>query len=57
MDKACSRFGNKRNLFRILVGKPAGKRALERPRLWWDDFIRIDLGEIGWGGMEWIYVT
>jgi hypothetical protein len=35
------------------VGKPEGKRPLGRPRRRWED-IRIDLREIGWGGMDWI---
>jgi hypothetical protein len=38
----------------ILVGKPEGKRPLKRPRRRWEDNIRLDLREIGWGGMEWI---
>jgi hypothetical protein len=36
------------------VGKPEGKRPLGRPRRRWEDNIRIDLREIGWGGMNWI---
>jgi hypothetical protein len=44
----------KRNAYRILVGKPEGKRPLERTRRRWDDNILIDLREIGWGGMDWI---
>jgi hypothetical protein len=36
------------------VGKPEGKRPLGRPRRRWKDNIRMDLREIGWGGMEWI---
>jgi hypothetical protein len=44
----------KRNAYRILVGKPEGKRPLGRPRRRWEDNIRIDLREIGWGGMDWI---
>jgi hypothetical protein len=40
------------------VGKPEGKRPLERPRSRWEDGIRMDLGEIGWGGgVEWIEVA
>jgi hypothetical protein len=44
----------KRNACRILVIKPEGKRQLERPRRRWEDNIRMDLREIGWGGMDWI---
>jgi hypothetical protein len=36
------------------VGKPEGKRPLGRPRHRWEDNIKIDLREIGWGGMDWI---
>jgi hypothetical protein len=39
---------------RILVGKPEGKRPLRRPRCRWVDNIKIDLREVGWGGMDWI---
>jgi hypothetical protein len=47
-------MGEKRKAYRILVGKPEGKRPLRRPRHRWEDNIRIDLREIGWGGMDWI---
>jgi hypothetical protein len=46
----------KRNAYRILVGKPEAKRPLGRPRRRWVDNIRIDLREIGWDGMNWIYL-
>jgi hypothetical protein len=39
---------------KILVGKPERKRPLGRPRHRWVDNIKIDLREIGWGGMNWI---
>jgi hypothetical protein len=39
---------------RILVGKPEGKRPLGRSRSRWEDNLRMDLREIGWGGMYWI---
>jgi hypothetical protein len=38
----------------ILVGKPEGKRLLGSPRRRWEDNIRMNLREIGWGGMDWI---
>jgi hypothetical protein len=43
-----------RNAYRILVGKPEGKRSLGRPRRRWVDNIEIYLMQIGWSGMEWI---
>jgi hypothetical protein len=47
-------MGEERNAYRILVGKPQGKRPLGRPRHRWKDNIRMYLREIGWGDMEWI---
>jgi hypothetical protein len=47
-------MGEKRNAYRILVGKPEGKRQLGRPRRRWDNNIKMELREIGWGGMDWI---
>jgi hypothetical protein len=46
--------GEKRNAYRLLVGKPEGKRPLGRPRRRWMYNINMDLGEIGWGGADWI---
>jgi hypothetical protein len=45
-------MGETRNAYRILVGKPEGKRPLGRPRCRWVDNIKMDLGEIGWDGMD-----
>jgi hypothetical protein len=47
-------MGEKRNAYRLLVGKPEGKRPLGRPRHRWMDNIRMDLGEVGWGDVDWI---
>jgi hypothetical protein len=47
-------MGEKRNAYRILVGKPERKRPLGRPRLRWVDNIKIDLRETEWDGMDWI---
>jgi hypothetical protein len=54
MGRACSMHGAKRNAYRILVGKPEGRSPLGRPRCRWEDNIRMDLREIGSGGMDWI---
>jgi hypothetical protein len=47
-------MGKERQVYKVLVGKPEGKRPLGRPRLRRQDVIRIDLREIGWGSVEWI---
>jgi hypothetical protein len=47
-------MGEKTNAYRVLVGKPEGKRPLGSPRRRWMDNIKIDLREIGWDGMHWI---
>jgi hypothetical protein len=52
-----ARMGEKRNAYRILVGKPEGQRPLGRPRRRFEDNIKIDLREIGWDGVEWIYLV
>jgi hypothetical protein len=54
MGGACSTNEEKRNEYRLLVGKPEGKRPLGRPRRRWADNIKMDLGEVGWGGVDWI---
>jgi hypothetical protein len=46
--------GEKRNAYRIFVGKPEGKRLLGRPRRRWAYNIKMDLREIGWDVMDWI---
>jgi hypothetical protein len=52
MGGSCSANGEKRNAYRLLVGKPEGKRPLGRPRRRWVDNIRMDLGEVGWDGVD-----
>jgi hypothetical protein len=47
-------MGKKSNAYRILVGKPEGKRPLGRPRCTWVDNIKMDLREIEWDGVDWI---
>ena len=49
-----ARMGGVRVVYRFLVGKPEGKRPLERPRGRWVDNIRTDLQEVGCGYMDWI---
>jgi hypothetical protein len=49
-----ARMGDKRSAYGLLVGKPEGKRPLSRPRRRWVDNIRKDLGEVGWGDVDWI---
>jgi hypothetical protein len=51
-----ARMGEKRNAYRLLVGKPVGKRPLGRPRRRWVDNIRMDLGEVGWGDVVWLRI-
>jgi hypothetical protein len=47
-------MGERKGLYSVSVGKPEGKRPIWRPRRRWEDNIKIDLQEIGCGGMEWI---
>jgi hypothetical protein len=54
-----ARMGEGRNVYRVLVGKPEGKRPLERPRCRWEDGIKMVLREIGWGvwnGFTWLRI-
>jgi len=52
-----SRMGERRGVYRVLVGKPEGKRPLWRPRHRWEDNIKMDLQDVGCGGMDWIEVA
>ena len=49
--------GERRGVYRVLVGKPEGKRPLERPWRRWEDNIKLDIQEMGCGGMDWIYLA
>ena len=49
-----TRMGERKGVYRVLVGKPEGKRPLGRPRCRWEENIKMDLQEIGCGGMDWI---
>jgi len=48
---------DRRGTYRVLVGKPEGKRPLGRPRQRWEDNIKMVLQEVGCGGMDWIELT
>jgi len=54
MGGACSTLGERSGVYRVFVGKPEGKRSLGRPRRGWEDNIKMDLQEVGCGGMDWI---
>jgi len=49
MDGACSTYLKGKDVYRVLVGKPEGKRQLGRHRLRWEENIKMDLQEVGWG--------
>jgi hypothetical protein len=49
-----ARMGEERNGYRVLIGKPEGKRPLGRPRRKWEYGIRMALRETGWGSVDWI---
>jgi hypothetical protein len=49
-----ARMGEERKVYKVLVGKPEGKRPLGRPKHRWEDGIRMDLRDIGLGGVDWI---
>ena len=48
-----ARMGEERGVYRVFVGKPEGKRPLGRPRRRWDNDIKMDLHEVGYGVMDW----
>jgi hypothetical protein len=48
------RMGEERKVYKVLVGKPEGRRLLGRSRRRWEDGVRMDLREIGLGGVDWI---
>jgi hypothetical protein len=50
-------MGDRRGAYRVLVGRTDGKRPLERPRRSWEDNIKMDLPEVGWGGTDWIVMA
>jgi hypothetical protein len=50
-------MGEERNVYKVLMGNPEGKKPLGRPRPRWADGIRMDLRQIGWGSVEWIQLA
>jgi hypothetical protein len=57
MGGECSTYGERRDVYRVLVGKPEGKRPLKRPRCRWEDNIKMDLQDVGcgaWTGSVWL---
>jgi hypothetical protein len=50
-------MGEERKVYRALVGKPEGKRPLERPMRRWEDGIRMDLKETGWRSVQWFQLA
>jgi hypothetical protein len=50
-------MGEGRNVYSVLVGKPEAKRPPGRPRRRWEDGIKMDLRQIGWGRVEWIHLV
>jgi hypothetical protein len=52
-----ARMGEEMNVYRVLMGKRGGKRPLGRPRRRWEDGIRMDHREIGWGSVDWIQLV
>jgi hypothetical protein len=52
-----ARMGEDKQVYKVLVRKPEGKRHLGRPRRRWEDVIRMDLREIGWGSLQWIQLA
>jgi hypothetical protein len=49
-----ARIGEERGVHRVVVGKPDGKRLLRRPKRRWENNIKIDLHEVGWGRWDWM---
>jgi hypothetical protein len=52
-----TQMGEKKNAYRIFVGKLKANRPLGKPRCKWVNNIKMDLREIGWGGMDWIHLA
>jgi hypothetical protein len=57
MSGSCSTYGDRRGVYKVLVGNPEGRRPLGRDRLRWEDNIKMDLQEVGCGCMDWLYLA
>jgi len=57
VGRTCSTHGERRDIYRVLVGRPEGKIPLGRPRRRWEDNINLDLREIGIDGANWIQLA
>ena len=57
MGGACGAYGAGERVYRVLVGKPEGKRPLGRPRRRWEDDVKMDLQEVGGGFGDWMDLT
>ena len=57
MGGACSTMEERRGVYRVLVGKSDEKRPLGRPRRRWEENIKKNLKEMGWGDMDWIHLA
>ena len=54
MGGACSAYGVRNGVYRVLVGKPEGKSPIGRPRLRWEDNIKMYIQKVGCGVIDWI---
>ena len=57
MGGACSTMRERRGVYRVLVGKPEGRRPLGRPKCRWEDNIKMDLQEVECGSVDWIMLA
>ena len=52
-----ARMGERSGVYKVLVGKPKGKKPLGRPRRRWEDNVKMDFQEVRCGGMDWIVLA
>ena len=57
MGGTCSIYGESRGVYRVLLGKPEGKKPLGTPRLRWENIIKMNLQDVGFECMDWIDVA